>query len=141
MATRLIIARHERALVWKNRSFAGILESGVRWIVAPFEKVAVELYDMTVPEFEHPHVDQLLKEARSTMEQHFDIVEVGAQEVGAVYKDDRLVSVLAPGKRQLYWKGPVQVRVSKIDISKNPGMFCGFDGLLRDTERIEAAAS
>lgn len=123
MATRLIIGRHERALVWKSRSFAGILESGVRWIVAPFATVAVELYDLAVPEFEHPRVDFLLKEARSTMEQHFDIVELGAQEVGAVYQNDRLVGVLPPGKRQLYWKGPVEVRVSKIDISQAPGMF------------------
>jgi hypothetical protein len=76
---RLVISRHGRALLWKNQRFAGIIGPGVRWIVAPFEAVAVHLYDALVPEFE-------------------------------------VSGVLAPGRRQLYWKGPVEVRVVKIDI-------------------------
>lgn len=118
--TRLIIAQYERALVWKSKRFAGILEPGVRWIVTPFANVAVQLYDITVPEFEHPRVDLLLKEARAEMERYFDIVELTEQEVGVVYKNGKLSGVLPPGKRQLYWKGPVEVSVTKIDISTDP---------------------
>ena len=40
------------------------------------------------------------------------------REVGLVYKNDRLVSVLPPGKRQLYWRGPIAVRVDVRDISR-----------------------
>jgi hypothetical protein len=115
--TRLLIAQYERVLVWKNRRFAGILEPGVRWIVTPFVSVAVELYDMTVPEFEHPRVDWLLKEARVEMERHFDIVELSERQVGVVYKNGKLAGVLPAGKRQLYWKGAVDVHVTKLDIS------------------------
>jgi hypothetical protein len=116
--TRLTIPRHERALLWKNRRFAGVLGPGVRWIVAPFAPLAVQMYDVTVPEFEHPRVDLLLSEAGATLGEYFQIVEIGEQEVGVVYKNGKLDGVLAPGKRQLYWKGPVEIRVEKLALSR-----------------------
>jgi len=92
----------------------GILEPGVRWILQPFACIAVQLYDMNVPEFDHPRMDELLAQARATMERHFHIVELDEQEMGVVYKDGALAGVLAPGKRQLYWKGATDVRVQKV---------------------------
>jgi regulator of protease activity HflC (stomatin/prohibitin superfamily) len=35
-----------------------------------------------------------------------------------IYKNGRIASLVAPGKRQLYWRGPVEVRVEKFDFSK-----------------------
>ena len=114
MATRLTIAQSERALLWRQGRFVGILEPGVRWILQPFERIAVQLYDLRVPEFEHPRIDELLQQARATMERHFHIVELDEHEMGVVYKDGALAGVLAPGKRQLYWKGGTDVRVEKV---------------------------
>jgi hypothetical protein len=114
MTTRLTIAQSERALLWRQGRFAGILEPGVRWIFQPFSHVAVQLYDVNVPEFEHPRLDELLAQARATMERHFHIVELEREEMGVVYKDDQPAGTLAPGKRQLYWKGATAVRVEKI---------------------------
>jgi hypothetical protein len=114
MATRLTIAQSERALVFRDGRFVGILEPGVRWILQPFARIAVQLYDLRVPEFEHPRIDALLAQARATMERHFHIVELAEGEMGVVYKDGTLAGVLAPGKRQLYWKGPTAVRVEKV---------------------------
>ena len=51
MATRLHIAQSERALLWRQGRFVGILEPGVRWVVQPFACIAVQLYDLRVPEF------------------------------------------------------------------------------------------
>ena len=114
---RVWIAQHERALVWENKRFSGVLEPGKHWLIKLFGTVECQVYDLTVPEFEHPRVDFLVKEARSTMENHFHIVELTDSEVGLVYKNGKLSSVLAPGKRQLYWKGPIEVKVEKIDLS------------------------
>ena len=114
---RVWIAQHERALVWENKMFSGVLEPGKHWLVKLFGTVEFQVYDLTLPEFEHPRVDFLVKEARSTMENHFHIVELTDSEVGLVYKNGKLASVLAPGKRQLYWKGPIEVKVEKVDFS------------------------
>ena len=114
---RVWIAQHERALVWENKMFSGVLEPGKHWLIKLLGTVECQVYDLTVPEFEHPRVDFLVKEARSTMENHFHIVELTDSEVGLVYKNGKLSSVLAPGKRQLYWKGPIEVKVEKVDFS------------------------
>ncbi len=114
---RITVAQHERALVWKNKTFAGVLEPGKHWLIAPMSDVQAQLYDLTVPEFEHARVDFLVKEARATMEKYFHIVELTDSETGLVYKNGKLAGVLAPGKRQLYWKGPIEVKVEKIDLN------------------------
>lgn len=119
---RVIVAQHERALVWKNKTFAGVLEPGKHWLIAPLSDLQAQLYDLTVPEFEHARVDFLAKEARPIMEKYFDIVELTEAEAGLVYKNGKLTGVLAPGKRQLYWKGPIEVNVEKVDISQEPAV-------------------
>lgn len=121
MATRLTIAQSERAILWRQGRFAGILEPGVHWVVQPFASIAVQLYDLRVPEFDHPRVDELLTQARATMERHFHIVELGEREMGVVYKNGVLAGGLAPGKRQLYWKGPTEIRVQKVPARRTSG--------------------
>ena len=114
---RVTVAQHERALVWKNRSFERVLEPGVHWIFEPLARVEVQTYDLTVPEFEHPRVDFLVKEARDVVERHFELIELKDREIGLVFRNEHLLSVLAPGKRQLYWRGPIEMRVEVRDIS------------------------
>jgi len=127
---RITVAQHERALVWRNKTFAGVLEPGKHWLIAPMSDLQAQLYDLTVPEFEHPRVDFLVKEARATMEKYFDIVELSDSEAGLVYKNHKLAGILAPGKRQLYWKGPIDVEVEKIDISSRIEVPAGVAKLL-----------
>ncbi len=116
---RITIAQYERALLFRERSFGAILEPGVHWLFDPMNRIEIKVYDLAVAEFEHPRVDVLMTEARALIERHLMIVELGDREVGLVYKNDRLVSVLPPGKRQLYWRGPVIVRVDVKDISRD----------------------
>jgi regulator of protease activity HflC (stomatin/prohibitin superfamily) len=115
---RIAIAQHERGLAFRNRSFEAVLSPGVHWIFDPFNRREVAVYDVSTPEFDHPRVDVLVKESRELIDADLMVVDLGDREVGLVYKNGRLVSVLAPGKRQLYWKGPVEVRVDVRDISQ-----------------------
>ncbi len=116
---RITIAQHERGLQFRNRSFEAVLEPGVRWIFDPLRRSAIEVHDLTVAEFEHPRVDFLLEAAGDSISAHFQVVELTDREVGLVYKNGKIAGVLAPGKRQLYWRGPIEVRVVKYDISKD----------------------
>jgi regulator of protease activity HflC (stomatin/prohibitin superfamily) len=114
---RITIAQHERGLLFRNRSFAAVLEPGVRWIFDPLRRTEIEVRDLTVPEFEHPRVDFLLAAARTSITAHFQVVELEDQEVGLVYKNGHIAGVLAPGKRQLFWRGPVEVHVVRFNIA------------------------
>jgi regulator of protease activity HflC (stomatin/prohibitin superfamily) len=115
---RITVAQHERGLLFRNRSFEAVLEPGVYRIFDPLKRTEVQVYDLTVPEFEHPRADFLVKEAREAVEKYFSIVELGDREVGLVLKNGKISGVLAPGKRQLYWRGPVDVRVEVHDIGE-----------------------
>jgi regulator of protease activity HflC (stomatin/prohibitin superfamily) len=69
------------------------------------------------------------------------IVELGDREVGLVYKNGRLTSVLAPGKRQLYWRGPVDVRVEVRDIAREFALDANTARVLTSPAVRSAAAS
>ena len=110
---RITIAQHERGLLFRNRSFEAVLEPGVYRQFDPLGRRAVTIYDLGVPEFVHPRVDFMVKEAREIVARYFTIVELGDKEVGLVRKNGKSAGVLAPGTRQLYWRGPIEVRVVK----------------------------
>ncbi len=112
---RVAIAQHERGLLFRNQNLETVLGPGIYLIFSPLKRIEVQVYDPSVAEFEHARVDLLVKEARATIEKHFAIVELGEREVGVVYKDGRAARLLAPGTRQLYWRGPVEIRVEIID--------------------------
>jgi hypothetical protein len=116
---RISIAQNERGLKLRSGSFEAVLEPGVYRVFDPFEQIEVQLYDVAVPEFKHPLADAFVKEAREKIEKYFMIVQLGDREVGVVFKNGRLVGVLAPGKLQLYWRGHVEVRVERLDITRD----------------------
>ena len=127
---RITIAQHERGLLFRNRSFEAVLEPGVHRIFDPLERTEVQVYDLTVPEFEHPRVDFLLEEAREAVAKYFVIEQIGYSEVGVVYKSGKLSGVLAPGTRQLFWRGAIEVRVDRQDISESFELTKGLAKLL-----------
>ena len=113
---RINIAQHERGLLFRDRNFEAVLDPGVHRISA--RRTHVQVYDLSVPEFDHPRVDFIRKDAPTVVAQYFDVVEIGEREVGVVFKDRKVAGVLAPGTRQLYWRGPIEVRVATYDITR-----------------------
>lgn len=116
---RIVIAQHERGVYLKDRSIVKILEPGIYRVFDLLGRVAVEVQNLTVPEFNHPYVDVLVKENRELVNKYFQFIELGEYEVGLVYKNGKLNGVLAPGTRQLYWKGIVDVKVEVLDIEQD----------------------
>lgn len=114
---RIVIAQHERGLLFKNRSFQRILEPGVHRIFDPLRRSGVEVYDLATLNFDHPMIDFLLAEQAELCAQYFYLAELGEREIGLVYQHDKLSDVLPPGSRRLYWKGPLPLRVEVVDIS------------------------
>jgi regulator of protease activity HflC (stomatin/prohibitin superfamily) len=115
MLKRIKVALHERALVYRERNFDRVLGPGKYWLWG--REVEVKVCDVSQPEMELPRADVLITEAREKLEPYVQLVELGDREVGLIYKNERLAGVLPPGARQLYWRGPVKVRVDVRDIS------------------------
>ena len=116
---RIVIAQHERGVYLKDRSIVKVFEPGIYHIFDLLGRVAVEVHSLTVAEFNHPYIDVLVKENRELVDKVFQFVELGEYEVGLVYKNGKLNNVLAPGTRQLYWKGIVDVKVEVLNIEQD----------------------
>src|SRR5690242_19851843 len=113
---RLVVAPHERGLYFKDRELVRVLEPGVHWLFDVFGRKQVTVYDVTAPELDAPRLGVALKDRPELAARHFQLVELGDRQVGLVYKDGKLAGVLPTGKRQLYWRGPVEVRVEVLDV-------------------------
>ncbi len=116
---RIVIAQHERGIYLKNRSIVKVLEPGVYRYFDIFGRIQVEIYDVTEAQFNHKYVDVLVKEQPEIVTKYFQVVETDAYEVGLVYQRGQLSTVVAPGTRQLFWKGPVEMTVEVQNIAED----------------------
>ena len=118
--TRQVVAQHERALLLKNGVLTEILGPGVyRWLDLA-GALECQVFDLTDPELNHPHAEVFRKDAAAIWNARIDTLETGEQEAGLVYLDGRLTRLLRPMSRAFYWKGPVEVRMTRIDLSGEP---------------------
>lgn len=115
----ILISQNERGLHLLDGRVAGILEPGMYHWFDPMGRHQVQRHDLTQAEFDHPWLDVLLQTEPNLMERHFQLVETGDTQVGLVYKNGRLAGVLPPATRRLYWRGPVEVRVDKLEIGND----------------------
>lgn len=116
---RIVVAEYERGLLIKNRSIRKVLEPGIYRLLDPLGRMQVQIYDLTEAEFKFDKLDYLIKQKPVLVERYFQVVELNAFEVGLVYKNGQVDGVLEPGARQLYWKGPVDIKVEVIDIKQD----------------------
>ncbi len=113
---RIIISDHERGLKFKEGNLVAILVPGIYELLDPLGRVSVTKYDISSPEFHYEYEDVLLKEKPELVEKHFQVVELKDYELGLVYKNGKLDNVLTPTSRSLYWLGPIDVKVEKVNI-------------------------
>lgn len=60
--TVILVRKHERTLLFKNGDFVRFLLPGTHYELDRLKRVTVDLYDITVPLFEHRLADFLVKE-------------------------------------------------------------------------------
>jgi regulator of protease activity HflC (stomatin/prohibitin superfamily) len=138
MTKRIDVAQYERALVYRDRNLEKVLGPGTHRVRR--SKLYVQMYNASMPELTLPNTDVLLAEARGILDPYVQVVELGDREVGLVYKNERLSGVLAPGTRQLYWRGPVKVRVEVRNLAESLVLDAGTARVLTGSKGITGAA-
>ena len=141
MMQKFIVKKNECGLMFKDGDFQRFLDAGTYHFVDPLRKISVEVFDLSVPEFEHPLTDFIMKQYVDEVAKRFTVVELNATQVALVYKNKRMAYVVPPASRTLFWKGVVDVDVDVIDISEAyildkklaAELAYADHGLLRDT--------
>ena len=116
---KLLVRKHERALLFENGDFVRFLEPGTRYVLDPLKRVSIELFNISVPLFEHRLADFFVKEYAQDVARLFTVVETGADEVAIAYENGRFAGVIGPERRVLYWKGVVDVTADVVNIGEH----------------------
>ncbi|MEN5118518.1 slipin family protein [Luteimonas sp. TWI662] len=114
---RVVIGDGERGLVYRNRQFERVLAPGVHRMFDPFHRVEVRTYDISAPVYAGHDADALIARLGGQLDSVFVHADIGADEVGLVFRHGKLEDVLAPGARRLYWRGLVDVAVERVSLA------------------------
>jgi len=134
------LKQHQRALVWVDGRFAGILGPGLAALWTVYREVRVEVVDAGSVRFEHKDLATVLAspQAEAFLEQ--SLVEEGR--VGVLYVDGRLREVLSAGA-YAFWKGVGRVKVTQLDLREQVADVAGQEIMTADkvTLRINAVVT
>jgi regulator of protease activity HflC (stomatin/prohibitin superfamily) len=114
---KFIVRKHERGLLFKQGDFVRFLEPGVYRLFDPLIRLKVELHDIASPQFEHRLADFFVKQYAADVEHLFVKVETRDNEVAVIFENGHFTAVIGPDKRELFWKGIVDVTAQVIDIA------------------------
>jgi hypothetical protein len=78
---KVIVRKHERALLFRDGDFVKFLEPGVYRFATVLHKIEVQTFDLSVPIFGHRLQDFLVEQYRDQVERYFDIVETDENEI------------------------------------------------------------
>lgn len=112
------IQKNERALLFCNGDFQRVLTPGKHRVWHGFKPCHVERFDITNTTFKHALSDYFFAKEPALLEAEFLPVTLNSHQVGLHYENNRLMGVLPPGTRQLFWKGLQDVRVDVVDIQE-----------------------
>ncbi len=113
-AEALDLLDHQRALVWLNGRFAGILGPGLHAWWRGVAKVEAEVLDIREANGAFRSAKAKSIVATPQVLKHIRVVEVPAESRAAYFRNGGLVGILPPG-RHAYWIGPEQLVFTVVD--------------------------
>ena len=113
------VKQDERALLLRKGDFVDLLGAGTHRYFDPLNELTIEKFSLAKARFEHRLADVIVKTKPELVAREFDLIELGATEVGLRYEKNVLVEVLAPSTRALFVRGFVEQRFERIDIAEN----------------------
>jgi hypothetical protein len=117
MFRRVFVGDNERVFLIRNGRFEDLLTPGEHRVFG--SGVQLERHDLSEVTLTSQWEEFLVREKWTIVSLHFTLVETGDLEVAIVYFDDQVSRVVGPGRRVLFWNGPVTVTYDLIDVRCN----------------------
>jgi hypothetical protein len=119
---QIVVKHRERVLLFRGQRFSGILTPGVHRVpVTSPETVEIETHDLDDLVFRSPWTDHLLAEWPGLAKRHFTVVETNNRQVGMVYVNGALFTVLVPQKRLVFWRDAALVTAEIVNVIGEAG--------------------
>lgn len=114
---RIVVAEHERALVYRDRRLQRVLGPGQYWLLGLPGQLKVELHDVSVPLFRAEQAEILMQTAGRLLAEDLQAVETAVMELALIYRKQRLVAVQGPSSNRQYWKQPLPLQVERVSVT------------------------
>ncbi len=115
---KVVIADYERGLKFVNRRLVKVLEPGVyRWFEFFKRATRVDVVDVSTGQLVIARADYLIRNAAEDVARHFNVVDIGATEVGLIFRNDKLDAVLKPAQSLVLWRDVADLRVERVDMA------------------------
>lgn len=119
---RITVTPFQRAIEFRDGRIVSIAGPGVIARFFASGRTEYQIVDVSEPEVKLANVESHLRvtdaTAGSVLAEHIDAVDVAPDQMGMVYKQNRLSALLPPGARALYWKVSVPVRVELLALNQ-----------------------
>src|SRR3954471_15358016 len=120
MFTRIIVGDNERVLLARNKRFARILGPGEYRIFTLGQGIVQERFNTRDLVFLSDWANFIVKERPDVAAQNFTVIETSDAQIAVVAVDRKVVRVIAPGKRVLFWRDVLDVTSELIDVQAEP---------------------
>ncbi|PZD75057.1 hypothetical protein C1752_00498 [Acaryochloris thomasi RCC1774] len=114
--TLVQISESQVGMLYERDNFVRPLESGEYGFWTFNRKVQIPVFDCTHPAPSFPNEEVLFEQHPEFVATYCEAVQLGGQEVAIARHKNKVIAVLPPCSRKLFWKG---VTVEVIDISSN----------------------
>lgn len=118
MLNRIVIKKNEKGILLKDGDFENILSAGRYRVLNWRKRISVQVCKIDTAMNDLALVDYLLQREPAVAEQNFVNMQLGENEAGLRYENGVLVEILAPASRRVFWKGLVEQRLDKTDLSQ-----------------------
>ncbi|MBB1061511.1 slipin family protein [Marilutibacter spongiae] len=137
---RIVVGDGERGLLYRNRRVERVLAPGVYRMFDPLGRIEVVLHGIAQAEYTGRDGETLVAALGDRVGDVFTVADVGTDEVGLLSRDGKLVDVLAPGTRKLYWKGIARMDVETVALAQGLELDAGVARRLRQLGSLERVA-
>jgi regulator of protease activity HflC (stomatin/prohibitin superfamily) len=114
--TTILVADHERALLYRDRQFVRVLEPGKHAFWDLKQECHWEVMDLKDCEFKHANGSVLA--LKPELAAHLLEVKTNNAQAALIYKNGKLATILSPDDQRYYWKAAAEWEVTLIDLNK-----------------------
>ncbi|MGH8079171.1 MAG: slipin family protein [Lysobacter sp.] len=115
---KAVVGDVERVLVYRNRRIERVLGPGVYRLNDFRRDLELVVHNIADSKYTGNDGEALISGLNVRLQNHFELADIGNDEVGLMLRNGRIADVLAPGSRRLYWKGFAAIEIRAIALSE-----------------------
>lgn len=118
MIKTIKVKKYEIAVLYKHNEVDQILTSGIYRKVDLLNTTSYKLINLAKPKVASDMAEQLMNFYPNIIKQHCYMVEVGENEIALRYEENKLVEVILPTTKALYWKSYKAHAIKKVALQQ-----------------------